>query len=139
MNFKGTIQSIAAVLMVAAMAACSSTPVSTTQASETKDRTTAEQLAPNATRTLETVVIHDRLFVPTPIRPKVFVDGALLGTIGQSEKITFYLAPGNHRFGWSALTEGNYREQEFIVSPDQKCVFHLVSPAGDVLRFIREN
>ena len=130
--------SIALALLIS-LGGCSSTPVLTGQAEESKDRKVTEHSNISERHSLQTIVIHDRLFIPGPIRPQIFVNGKSIGTVNQGEKLTFYVGAGVLRLGWSALTEGNYREQEFIVSPETHNVFHLTSPAGDVLRFIREN
>ena len=118
---------------------CSSAPVTSVHAIESTDRTAAEYFQQTPKNTLQTVIIHDKLFIPTPIRTTIYVNGTALGTVNQGEKLTFFVPPGVLRLSWSALGEGTYyREQEFIVSNESKNIFHL-GTSGGVLRYIREN
>ena len=121
------------------LTACSSVPIASDRAVETTRIVQSDYLAPSPDRTEKVVVILDDVIGPSAIKPKIFVDGKELGSLNQGEKITFYVALGVHQFGWSALTKGNYREQEFQISAQLKNVLHLSSPAGDVVRFVRES
>ncbi|MBA4382287.1 MAG: hypothetical protein C0406_06950 [Sideroxydans sp.] len=122
------------------LSGCSSTPVLVSQANESKDLRVTEYSNVSEKHPLQIIVILDRLVGGAAlIRPQIFVNGTSIGTVKHGEKLTFYVSSGVLRLGWSALTKDNYREQEFIVSPDLRNVFHMVSPAGDILRFVREN
>jgi hypothetical protein len=117
---------------------CSSSPISIERATEAARTTESEYMSASEVRSEKVVIISDNIFGPSAIKPKIFVDGKEIGLLGQGEKMTVYLAPGTHQFGWSALTKGNYSEQEFLISQELKNIFHLVSPAGAVIRFVRE-
>ena len=117
--------------------ACSSVPIAVENAIETSRIVQSDYLAPSSERIVKVVVIQDDVFGPSAIKPKIFIDGKEIGSLSQGEKITFYVAPGIHQLGWSALTKGNYREQEFQMTVEMQNVFHLASPAGDVVRFVR--
>ena len=118
--------------------ACSSVPISSDRATETTRIVQSDYLTQSSDRTVKVVVIQDDVFGPSAIKPKIFIDGKEIGSLSQGEKITFYVAPGVHQLAWSALTKGNYREQEFQISEEMHNVFHLASPAGDVIRFVRD-
>ena len=121
------------------LASCSSTPIAPDRAAEASSVVQSDYLLPSTDRTQKVIVVHDNVFGPAMIKPNIFIDGQKLGSISQGEKIVFYVTPGVHQLGWSAITKGNYREQEFQISDQLKNVFHLVSPAGDVIRFMREH
>ncbi len=120
------------------VSACSSVPVSLAEAKETTQALQVEYLTPSDERTQKVVVILDDLLGPSVITPRIFLNGDEICSLSQGEKVTFYVAPGVHQFGWSALTDGNYHEQEFHISEDLRNVFHLQSPLGAVIRFVRE-
>jgi hypothetical protein len=121
------------------LSGCAATSVTSEQAIESTDRTGAEYFQQTPKNTLRIVVIHDQLFVPTPIRTTIYVDGTPLGTVNQGQKLTFFVPPGVLRLGWSALSEGNFREQYFTVSSTSNNTFHLMTPGrAGVLRYVRE-
>lgn len=126
------------VLVCMLVSACSSVPVSLSEAREITPALQTEFLTPSDERTQKVVVILDDLLGPSVIKPKIFIDGNELCSLSQGEKVTFYVTPGVHQLGWSALTDGNYREQEFHISENLNNAFHLQSPMGDVVRFVRE-
>jgi hypothetical protein len=87
---------------------------------------------------VQIVVVHNRIFVPTPIRTTVYVDATPLGTINQGEKMTFFVPPGVLILGWSALMDSNFREQDFVVSRTSKNNFRF-RVVGGVMGFARED
>lgn len=132
--------SVSAVALVGlVLSGCALTSVPSVQAIESTDRTAAEYFQQTSKNALQMVVVHDRLFVPTPIRTTIYVDGTALGTINQGEKLTFFAPAGVLRLGWSALSESNFREQEFMVSATSRNIFRFGTPGrAQVMRFVRE-
>lgn len=126
------------VLVVIFLSACSSVSIPVESAKEATLKFNVDQFQASETNTQEVVVISDNHFGPSIIKTQIHINGVKIASLNQGEKVTFFVKPGLYQFGWSALTEGNYREQEFTVGKELKNVFHLVSPAGDVLRYIRE-
>ena len=117
---------------------CASPPAVThEQAIESADRTAAEYFQRTPENHLQIVLVHDRIFVPTPIRTTVFVDRTPLGTINQGEKMTFFVPTGQLILGWSALME-SIREQYFVVSRTSKNNFRFKVVDG-MMGFARED
>ena len=126
------------IVLILILNACSSVPIRVDVATEALTKFETDLFNQTDIRDVKVVIILDNIFGPSLIDPQIYVDGEKVASLNQGEKVTVYLAPGMHRLAWSALTEGNYREQEFIIGKDYKNIFHIVSPAGGVLRYIRE-
>ena len=113
-------------------------PVALEQAIESADRTAVEYFQRTPENHLQIVLLHDRIFVPTPIRTTVYIDRTPLGTINQGEKMTFFVPTGQLALGWSALMDSNFHEQYFVVSRTSKNTFRFRIVEG-MMGFARED
>ena len=125
-------------IAILALTACASTPVQKETAALVPLQAEMEFSKPDAERTIKVTIIHDDVNGPSLVHPKIFIDGKYVGSISQRQKIEFFTKPGVHMLGWSAITKGNYHEQEFTISDNLKSIFHLQNPTGDMMRFVRE-
>jgi len=116
---------------------CSSVPIKTSDASLTTNILSSDLLLPSNQRTEKIIVVYDDLSIPA-FDITIYYQGKQIAILSEGEKVVFYAKLGVIQFGWSAISESNYHQQEFIITKELKSVFHILSQNGNTIKYVRE-